>query len=76
MKEADSAGTAREVIRNMAAGYENIHSHQHDKPPVKMPHINVSVEQPDYRPVPLSDLWALARVLVKGRDIVFLFLGK
>ena len=34
--------------------------------PARTPHINVSVEQLDYRPVLLSDLRALARVLVRG----------
>ena len=47
-------------------GYINIHGHVHDDPPRRTPHINVSVEQLDYRPVPLAALRSLARVLVKG----------
>ena len=47
-------------------GYINIHGHVHDDPPRRTPHINVSVEQLDYVPVPLTALRALARVLVKG----------
>ena len=47
-------------------GYVNIHGHVHDDPPRRTPHINVSVEQLDYAPVPLTALRALARVLVKS----------
>ena len=47
-------------------GYINIHGHVHDDPPRRTPHINVSVEQLDYAPVPLTVLRALARVLVRG----------
>ena len=46
--------------------YVNIHGHVHDDPPTRTPHINVSVEQLDYRPVPLSALRALAQALVRG----------
>ena len=47
-------------------GTINIHGHVHDDPPRQTPHINVSVEQLDYRPVSLASLRALAGVLVKG----------
>ena len=47
-------------------GYVNVHGHQHDEAPARTPHINVSVEQLDYRPVALSALRALALELVKG----------
>ena len=46
-------------------GYINIHGHVHDDPPRRTPHINVSVEQLDYVPVPLTALRSLARVLVR-----------
>ena len=48
-------------------GTINIHGHVHDDPPRRTPHINVSVEQLDYAPVPLAALRALARVLVKSQ---------
>ena len=51
---------------NVPAGYVNIHGHQHDELPARTAHINVSVEQLDYRPVPLSALRALAQALVRG----------
>ena len=53
-------------LANVPDGHVNIHGHQHDEPPTRSPHINVLVEQLEYRPVPLSDLRALARVLVNG----------
>ena len=37
------------------------------EPPAKTPHINVAIEQLEYRPVRLSELRALARELVAGR---------
>ena len=54
-------------LTHVPDGYVNIHGHQHDDPPTRTVHINVSVEQLDYRPVLLSDLRALARLLVKNR---------
>ena len=54
-------------LRRVPEGSVNIHGHTHNKPPTDTPHINVSVEQLDYRPVRLSDLRALARELVAGR---------
>ena len=47
-------------------GYVNIHGHQHDDLPTRTPHINVSVEQLDYAPVPLTALRALAQTLVRN----------
>ena len=53
-------------LREVPEGYVNIHGHVHDDPPCRTPHINVSVEQLDYRPALLSSLRALARELIKG----------
>ena len=53
-------------LNEVPAGYINIHGHVHDEPPWRTPHINVSVEQMDYAPVPLAALRALARVLVRS----------
>ena len=48
-------------------GAVNVHGHTHAEPPASTPHINVSVEQIDYRPVALARLRQLARELVAGR---------
>ena len=53
-------------LNEVPDGYVNIHGHVHDDPPRRTPHINVSVEQLDYAPVPLTALRALARVLARG----------
>ena len=53
-------------LASVPDGYVNIHGHVHDDPPGRSPHINVSVEQLDYNPVPLADLRALANVLING----------
>ena len=47
-------------------GVVNVHGHVHADPPTRTPHINVSVEQLDYRPVALERLRLLARELVGG----------
>ena len=47
-------------------GWANVHGHTHDAPPTRSPHINVSVEQVDYRPLPLAGIRALAAALVQG----------
>ena len=47
-------------------GYVNVHGHVHDQAPRRSPHINVSVEQLAYRPVPLSDVRLLAQALSVG----------
>ena len=47
-------------------GCVNVHGHTHNEPPRATAHINVSVEQLDYRPVALPRIQALARELVVG----------
>ena len=47
-------------------GWVNVHGHMHDDPPTDTPHINVSVEQLDYRPVELERIRLLARALARG----------
>ena len=54
-------------LPNVPAGHVNIHGHQHSTPPtVGTPHINVSVEQLEYRPIRLDRLRRLARCLAAG----------
>ena len=56
-------------LPNVPAGHVNIHGHQHAtlKPAdLDSPHINVSVEQLDYRPVALTQIRRLAGALVAG----------
>ncbi len=48
-------------------GCANVHGHTHDASPTRSPHINVSVEQLAYRPVPLERIRALAKKVVAGR---------
>ncbi|MDE0659050.1 MAG: metallophosphoesterase [Gammaproteobacteria bacterium] len=48
-------------------GCVNVHGHTHNEPTRASRHINVSVEQLDYRPVALPRLGALARCLLAGR---------
>lgn len=48
-------------------GVVNVHGHTHATPPGRSAHINVSVEQLDYRPVALSRLRRLAGELLAGR---------
>ena len=47
-------------------GYVNVHGHVHDAPATETPHINVSVEHLDYRPLSLARLRRLAALLVRG----------
>ena len=47
-------------------GWVNVHGHEHHAPPRRWPHINVGVEQIDYRPIRLDRLRRLARCLVTG----------
>ena len=54
-------------LTDVPAGCVNVHGHTHDETPGPTPHINVSVEQLDYRPVALPRLRRLARRLVRGR---------
>ena len=51
-------------------GCVNVHGHVHQKEsPSRNRHINVSVEQVDYRPVRLCDIRRLARRLLEGRTV-------
>lgn len=54
-------------LAEVPAGWVNVHGHTHNEPPGRSPHINVSVEQIDYRPLALSRIRALARELAAGR---------
>ena len=48
----------------------NVHGHVHEKPSVtRNRHINVSVEQLDYRPVRMTDVRRLALRLVERGDV-------
>ena len=47
-------------------GWVNVHGHMHNDPPTDTPHINVSVEQLDYRPVALTRIRELAAALARG----------
>ena len=54
-------------LPNVPAGQVNIHGHQHTAlKPADSPHINVSVEQIDYRPVALVRIRRLVEALVAG----------
>ena len=54
-------------LPNVPVGHVNIHGHQHAATPtVGTPHINVSVEQIEYRPIRLDRLRRLARRLAAG----------
>ena len=48
-------------------GCANVHGHTHNAAPTRSPHINVSVEQLAYRPVPLGRIQALAKEVIAGR---------
>ena len=48
-------------------GCANVHGHTHNAAPTRSPHINVSVEQLAYRPVPLGRIRALAKEVIAGR---------
>ena len=47
-------------------GWVNVHGHTHNDPPTESAHINVSVEQLDYRPVALSRIRRLASAIDRG----------
>ena len=54
-------------LPNVPEGHVNVHGHQHHTPPtVGTPHINVCVEQLEYRPILMDRLRRLARRLVAG----------
>ena len=48
-------------------GFVNVHGHTHDETPRRSRHINVSVEQLEYRPVALGRIKALGRELLAER---------
>ena len=54
-------------LASVPAGCVNVHGHTHDEAPRRSAHINVSVEQLDYRPVPLQSVRALAKALAAER---------
>ena len=57
-------------LLQVPAGCVNVHGHVHQKEsPSRNRHINVSVEQLNYRPVKLSDIRRLARRLLEGRTV-------
>ena len=48
-------------------GWVNLHGHVHNNEPLRTtPHINVCVEQTEYRPVPLESLVTVAKHLLAG----------
>ena len=54
-------------LPNVPEGHVNIHGHTHEKIlPPDSPHINVSVEQLEYRPIALDRLRRLARTILAG----------
>ena len=53
-------------LREIPPGHVNVHGHTHNEAPRRSAHINVSVEQLDYRPVALGRLRGLARQLLRG----------
>ena len=54
----------------MPDGAVNVHGHLHgEESPTRDQHLNVSVEQLNYRPVRLSEIRRLARRLVAGRIV-------
>ena len=54
-------------LPNVPPGIVNIHGHTHEKiSSSESPHINVSVEQLEYRPIVLSRLRKLARAILAG----------
>ena len=57
-------------LRQVPAGSVNVHGHLHaQEAPTPDQHLNVSVEQLNYRPVRLSDIRRLARRMVEGRTV-------
>ena len=51
-------------------GAVNVHGHVHEQEsPTRNRHVNVSVEQLNYRPAKLSDIRRLARRLVEGHSV-------
>ena len=57
-------------LLQVAPGCINVHGHVHGREsPTSSRHINVSVEQLNYRPARLSDIRRLARRLLAGRTV-------
>lgn len=57
-------------LQEVPAGTVNVHGHLHGQEgPTEDRHVNVSVEQLNYRPVRLSAIRRLAQRLVQGRNI-------
>ena len=57
-------------LRRVPAGWVNVHGHIHqERSPTDERHINVSVEQLDYRPARMSDIRRLARRLAEGKSV-------
>ena len=54
-------------LAKVPGGAVNVHGHTHDSAATDSPHVNVSVEQMEYRPVTLARLRGLARELQAGR---------
>lgn len=54
-------------LHDVPAGCVNVHGHTHDEKPRRSAHINVSVEQLEYRPVALDAVRSLAKELVAER---------
>ena len=54
-------------LANVPPGWVNVHGHTHAAPLTRSPHVNVSVEQIDYRPLALAHVRALAAELSQGR---------
>ncbi len=54
-------------LKQVPAGCVNVHGHTHNELPRETRHVNVSVEQIEYRPVAASRLRSLARELLAGR---------
>ena len=55
-------------LDHVPADSVNLHGHEHHAPPRSSEHINVGVEQLEYRPIRLDRLRRLARCLVAGED--------
>ena len=53
------------ATEHLPEGWVSVHGHMHNAPPENTPHINVSVEQLDYRPVELSRIRVLAGALAR-----------
>lgn len=54
-------------LAEVPRGCVNVHGHTHAEPPRRSRHINVSVEQLEYRPVSIQRVRGLAQVLVAER---------